>query len=105
MEMQITQNEKEYIFKPKNSSEEIAQNIENIVTRVKGNIPLARHKGIIVENVDKPQLIIEAEMTADTVEEIEREEKRFKVSEINLTSNNGIKTLVQASVKGEIIDD
>ena len=44
-------------------------------------------------------------MTADTVEEIEREEKRFKVSEINLTSNNEVKTLVQASVKGEIIDD
>lgn len=66
---------------------------------------MARHKGIIAENIDKPQLIIEAEMTADTVEEIEREEKRFKVSEINLTSNNEVKTLVQASVKGEIIDD
>lgn len=105
MEMEITQNEKNYVFKTKNLNEEIAQNIENIVTRIKGNVPLARHKGIIAENIDKPQLIIEAEMTADTVEEIEREEKRFKVSEINLTSNNEVKTLVQASVKGEIIDD
>lgn len=105
MEIEITQNEKNYIFKPKNLSEEITQNIENIVTRIKGNIPLARHKGIIAENVDKPQLIIEAEMTADIVEELEREEKRFKISEINLTSNEEIKTLVKANAKGEIVDD
>lgn len=105
MEIEITQNEKNYIFKPKDLSEEITQNIENIVTRIKGNIPLARHKGIIAENVDKPQLIIEAEMTADIVEELEREEKRFKISEINLTSNEEIKTLVKANAKGEIVDD
>ena len=43
MEMEITQNEKNYVFKPKNLNEEIAQNIENIVTRIKGNVPLARH--------------------------------------------------------------
>lgn len=105
MEIEITQNKKNYIFKPKNTKEELLQNIENIITRIKGNVPLARHKGVIIENIDKPQIVIEAEMTADVVEELEREEKRFKISEINLTSNEEVKTLVKANVKGEIVDD
>ena len=54
MEIKINTQERNYILKP-NLSEEISQNIDNTVTRIKCNVPLARHKGIIVENIDKPQ--------------------------------------------------
>jgi len=67
--------EKNYIFK-KNKATEIVQNIENIVSRIKGNVVLAREKGMDINNVDKPFELIKAEIIANCMEEIEKEEKR-----------------------------
>lgn len=52
MEINITSTEKNYNFKPESTVKEISQNLENIISRVKGNIPLAREKGIIITNLD-----------------------------------------------------
>ena len=68
--------EKNYIFK-KNKTAEIVQNIENIVSRIKGNVVLAKEKGIDINNVDKAFELIKAEIIANCMEEIEKEEKRF----------------------------
>ena len=63
--------EKNYIFK-KNKATEIVQNIENIVSRIKGNVVLAREKGMDINNVDKPFELIKAEIIANCMEEIEK---------------------------------
>ena len=75
--------EKNYIFK-KNKATEIVQNIENIVSRIKGNVVLAREKGMDINNVDKPFELIKAEIIANCMEEIEKEEKRFEVKNIEI---------------------
>ena len=75
--------EKNYIFK-KNKAAEIVQNIENIVSRIKGNVVLAREKGMDINNVDKPFELVKAEIIANCMEEIEKEEKRFEVQNIEI---------------------
>ena len=75
--------EKNYIFK-KNKATEIVQNIENIVSRIKGNVVLAREKGMDINNVDKPFELVKAEIIANCMEEIEKEEKRFEVKNIEI---------------------
>lgn len=102
MEIKVNTNEKDYIFKPKNLDIEIAQNIENIVTRIKYNIPLARHKGIIAENIDKPQEIVKVSITADILEEIDREEERFKTSEVNISTTEISEGKLSVDIKGGI---
>ena len=61
--------EKNYIFK-KNKATEIVQNIENIISRIKGNVVLAREKGMDINNVDKPFELVKAEIIANCMEEI-----------------------------------
>ena len=65
--------EKNYIFK-KNKATEIVQNIENIISRIKGNVVLAREKGMDINNVDKPFELVKAEIIDKCMEEIEKEE-------------------------------
>lgn len=101
MEIKINTQERNYLFKP-NLSEEVSQNIDNIVTRIKCNVPLARHKGIIVENIDKPQEIVKASIAADILEEITREESRFKTEEIHVSDIEGLSGKLSVSIKGEI---
>lgn len=101
MEIKIDNQEKEYIFKAKKLEVEIAQNIENIVTRVKYNVPLARHKGIIVENIDQPQELVKINITADILEELDREEERFNTSQIDVSTENSDGKLL-ACIKGGI---
>lgn len=101
MEIKINTQEKDYIFRP-SLNEEINQNIENIVTRIRYNLPLARHKGTVVENIDKPQEIVKASITADLVEEIDREEPRFKIDEITVSTQEISIGKLSATIKGEI---
>ncbi|AVQ29459.1 hypothetical protein C4N20_15615 [Fusobacterium ulcerans] len=101
MEVKIKNIERNYIFK-RNVSEEVIQNIENIVGRVRGNVVLAREKGINSENVDLPTEIVKAEIAADVMDELTREEKRFLVTEINMVSE---KEKVAGIIKGEILNE
>ncbi|KYM56240.1 hypothetical protein A2U17_00295 [Fusobacterium necrophorum subsp. funduliforme] len=82
--------------------EEIVQNIGNIVARIRGNIVLARQKGVDINHVDRPFEYIKAEIIADCVEEIEREEKRFRVESVEIM---GEPSLAKMKIKiiGEVV--
>lgn len=92
-------NTKNYNFKPDRVTE-IKQNIENIVNRIKNNVVLARYKGVNYEIIDKPNNIKLAELNAEVVTEIEREEPAFKVRKISITSETPEEILIH--LKGEI---
>ena len=91
--------EKNYIFK-KNKATEIVQNIENIISRIRGNVVLAREKGINFNYIDEPMDIVSAEIIADCMEEIEKEEPRFNVDEIKILENQEL-----AKIKIVVIGD
>ena len=95
--------EKNYILK-KNKATEIVQNIENIVSRIKGNVVLAREKGMDINNVDKPFELIKAEIIANCMEEIEKEEKRFEVKNIEIIEMQNIAKM-KIKIIGEVKDE
>ena len=95
--------EKNYIFK-KNKAAEIVQNIENIVSRIKGNVVLAREKGMDINNVDKPFELVKAEIIANCMEEIEKEEKRFEVQNIEIIKMQNIAKM-KIKITGEVKDE
>ena len=95
--------EKNYIFK-KNKATEIVQNIENIVSRIKGNVVLAREKGMDINNVDKPFELVKAEIIANCMEEIEKEEKRFEVKIIEIIEMQNIEK-IKITITGEVKDE
>ena len=95
--------EKNYIFK-KNKAAEIVQNIENIVSRIKGNVVLAREKGMDINNVDKPFELVKAEIIANCMEEIEKEEKRFEVKIIEIIEMQNI-AKIKIKITGEVKDE
>ncbi len=95
--------EKNYIFK-KNKATEIVQNIENIVSRIKGNVVLAREKGMDINNVDKPFELVKAEIIANCMEEIEKEEKRFEVKNIEIIEMQNI-AKIKIKITGEVKDE
>ena len=95
--------EKNYIFK-KNKAIEIVQNIENIVSRIKGNVVLAREKGMDINNVDKPFELVKAEIIANCMEEIEKEEKRFEVKNIEIIEMQNIAKM-KIKIIGEVKDE
>ena len=94
--------EKNYIFK-KNKATEIVQNIENIVSRIKENVVLAREKGMDINNVDKPFELVKAEIIANCMEEIEKEEKRFEVKNIEIIEMQNI-AKIKIKITGEVKD-
>ena len=95
--------EKNYIFK-KNKATEIVQNIENIISRIKGNVVLAREKGMDINNVDKPFELVKAEIIANCMEEIEKEEKRFEVKNIEIIEMKNIAKM-KIKITGEVKDE
>ena len=95
--------EKNYIFK-KNKTTEIVQNIENIISRIKGNVVLAREKGMDINNVDKPFELVKAEIIANCMEEIEKEEKRFEVKNIEIIEMQNIAKM-KIKITGEVKDE
>lgn len=102
MEIFINGNlKKNYLFK-RTYAEEIVQNIENIITRIKGNVVLAREKGINSEHIDKPIDFAKAEIIADCMEEIEKEEPRFSVDSIEVIGKHLSK--LEIKVTGEVLD-
>lgn len=95
--------EKNYILK-KNKATEIVQNIENIVSRIKGNVVLAREKGMDINNVDKPFELVKAEIIANCMEEIEKEEKRFEVKIVEIIEMQNI-AKIKIKITGEVKDE
>lgn len=103
MKIIINPNEKsEYLFN-RTLEEEIIQNIKNIVSRIKGSVILAREKGLdnIVDNIFDAN--IKALFIANINEEIEKEEERFDVKEINIKQGDNYEEYI-IIIKGEIND-
>lgn len=96
--------EKKKTIFSKNKATEIVQNIENIVSRIKGNVVLAREKGMDINNVDKPFELIKAEIIANCMEEIEKEEKRFEVKNIEIIEMQNI-AKIKIKITGEVKDE
>ncbi|MGL5905089.1 MAG: hypothetical protein ACRCZO_20585 [Cetobacterium sp.] len=93
-----------YKFK-KTRSEEIVQNIENILSRVKGNVPLNRGKGIDSELIDENTDYIKTVLASIVMDEIERDETRFKVDSISYDTSSESDGKMIVIVRGEIIDE
>lgn len=70
-----------------NEVEQIFENIRNILSRIKNNVPLNREKGIDSRAIDTPIFIARAILTQEILEQIEIEEPRFIVSELNYKGN------------------
>lgn len=67
---------------PATRTEEILQNVQNIVSTPKGSVPLDRAFGISTEFVDKPLAVSKAMFTAEIVEAVSLYEPRAKVLEV-----------------------
>lgn len=93
-----------YKFK-KTRNEEIVQNVENILSRVKGNVPLNRDKGIDSELIDENTEYIKTILASIIMDEIERDETRFKVDSISYDASNESDGKMIVIVRGEIIDE
>lgn len=96
-----TSQKQNYVFRP-SLEVEIQQNIYNIINRIKGDVVLARHKGIDSTIIDKPNNIMLAQLSANIVTEIEKEEPRFKVTNIDITSMENSTEHLIIKLKGGI---
>jgi len=71
---------------------EIMQNVRIILTTIKGSVPLDRSFGIDTEFIDKPPLVAKALMTAAIIEEVERQEPRVTVTQVDFVDPGNEKT-------------
>lgn len=83
--------------------EEVQENVKNILSRYKGNVPLNREKGIDSDLVDQPVEFIELAGIIAAKKEIERDEPRFIVKAIK-TSSDGASGNVYFDITGVIVD-
>ncbi|MGL6169179.1 MAG: hypothetical protein ACRC0Y_12925 [Fusobacteriaceae bacterium] len=88
----------------KTRTDEIIQNVENILSRIKGNVPLNREKGMDSSLVDETLEYVKVHMTAVLMDELERDEPRFEVSEVDYVKeeNTGKITI---KVRGVILNE
>ncbi|MGL4566911.1 MAG: hypothetical protein ACRCU6_00115 [Fusobacteriaceae bacterium] len=104
LEIEVNGKKNNYKFKC-TSEERIIQNIVNIVSRIKGNIPLNREKGIDSNIIDEDVSFVKASLTALLMDEIEREEPRFDVREINFGEEEIFNGKINVVVKGVILSE
>jgi len=62
--------------------EEIIQNIRIIITTIKGTLPLDRGFGVKGDFIDLPAPIAKAVLISEIAEEIEKQEKRVKITRL-----------------------
>lgn len=84
--------------------EEIKQNVINIVTRIQGNVPLNREKGIYSEYIDSPSEEAKQLVFAYLIEEVEREEPRFEVEDIEFLEKD-LGTIINVKITGYIKEE
>lgn len=98
-----TSNERDYNLNA-TLEEEIKQNVINIVTRIQGNVPLNREKGIYSEYIDNPSEEVKQLIIADLIEELEREEPRFEVEDIELLEKD-LGAIINVKITGYIKEE
>lgn len=70
------------LFEFKNAVEEIVQNVATILTTARGSCPLYREFGIGAEELDAPQNIAQAKLTAEIARQIGLYEPRATLKKI-----------------------
>ena len=71
---------------PRNTVEEIIQNVRTIVTTIKGTVPLDREFGISADILDAP-MNQQSRLVAEVAEAIEKFEPRARLLRIEFTGN------------------
>lgn len=84
--------------------EEVKQNVINIVTRIQGNVVLNREKGISTEYIDNPSEEVKQLIVAYLIEEIEREEDRVEVEDVEFLEKN-LGATINVKIIGYIKED
>lgn len=86
MDIQITP-AASWNMNPKNTAEEIAQNINFLVNTALLSVPLYREFGLEGTFIDAPQPIARQRLIAELYEAIEKWEPRVKLNDISFTGN------------------
>jgi len=94
---------KNYVFYPESETDEILQNVGNILARLKGNVPLAREKGI-GNVIDLPEQEAMIYIQMQIIQELEREEPRFRIKEINFDGSDFKNAQLSVNLTGEVGD-
>lgn len=81
-EFEITENDFDVNFAPKNEVEEILQNVRTILSTPKGTRPMDRDFGINPFVPDKPFIKEQARIHQEVVDAIKKYEPRAKIIEI-----------------------
>lgn len=70
-------------FGPQSELEEILQNVRTILTTLKGSVPLDRDFGIDGAVLDRPISVVQAILTTEIIEKVEKYEPRVKVKKVS----------------------
>lgn len=82
MEFDITAKLGKVNFSPANEIEEIIQNVKTILTTIKGAVVLDRNFGINADILDLPIPVMQAKLSVEIIESIEKYEPRVKVVKV-----------------------
>jgi hypothetical protein len=86
-------------FAPNSVIEEVLQNIQMIITTVRGTVPLDRNFGVSDKFVDRPVPAVNALVRADVFNAIETYESRAEVVEIFLDYDESGKLTTKIEVE------
>ena len=88
-------------FFPANEKEEVLQNVQTILSTVKGTAPLDRDFGLDPSFLDAPMNAAKAKLIQATIEVVPEQEPRAKVKDI-VFDGDGIAGKLQVKVKLDI---
>lgn len=86
--------------------EEIRQNVQIILTTLKGTVFLDRQFGIDISNIDKPQNLLLSAIRTDIIQQIEEYEPRvniLSVDYVDIQDNGTVVPKVTFTIKNEAL--
>ena len=101
MQLDITTERQDISLAPKNTLEEVAQNVRMILSTMKKTVPMDREFGVDGELIDLPVAAAQARMTAEIVDAVHRYEPRARVVSVGYEGSEQDGEL-QAKVRIEI---
>jgi len=87
------------IINPADELVEIAQNVKTILTTVRGEVFLDRAFGVNGEIIDAPVNAVQARLTADIADSVNRFEPRAKVTDCFFNATSDGKVIVTCRIK------
>ncbi len=87
------------VINPKSELEEIIQNVKTIISTPKGSVPLMRDFGVDWQVIDTLTPELELKLKEEIFTQIERWEKRAKVTKISILPDKDGKPTVTLTLK------